>query len=1096
MDEKLKRAVSIFNTLGWANANSENIMDLPIGTPEQQKTALEGLKSGAWVVYDSGKTRRYFSIEESCVIAMYAIRVGVTARRVTEILSLYHANKEMLFKVIEARGKKFANDFAAVLADRFAIRFDDYSSETGNITFIMRLMDEMELDIPQNANYIDRWTICASEAMGGLRRYNSNKKNRPSLDLIEKRFTEHIMVGIGLNMQATNGFAAVLATGVQHGYLPREEAIELCLTALDAAVRPGDRAAWIDALDILEIRDEELVQRIQTLIPLLSLGDAKVIERLAPALIKGADETLITEVLLSAFSAPTKKAKALILKTTLTRQPPENPEELAPWISIYASDPDKTISTLGAKLAAKWNIGVEAFPEEEAEITGLWQETPPIWQVPDFELGEVSPEALTELAATITSRTRNDLTHDVVFEQFFALINALALQNPEDARASLRGIKDSDWQLAEITSWVKGVESQGMDQPDAPKHVYSRIRSPIYARNYVVAKNFGKLPCILSTPSKVDLTITFPDLISRLETYANKDIAAQEADLFLAITRLDLKTVPKEPEKSLKKLHVPVVLQSGKTMKQTAVQAILTYIANPVKEPPLEADHSYYQRTDFKNVSKSLGAFPNRLKDGYYERSSIFPTFGDPSLEVKLDGYSDNEKPPKLLQAARRAEPLPPKAAMDILASLGYATLQTAEDVSLAIQNAWERGLLRPGIPDVKYLGGPKTPPTNLVALSTAFDTIARMGILSVIWPLIDEIIVASIAAPRLLPGTAEMCELITTFLPEVKLATQKNIAKESALYLPGIRALAKQKGSSKAVTAAKKAAMLLPEAIESPSAPATEVMNPPFEEVWLQQAQNEILEDGVTIEVDWADKDRKHFLFKLHLPDMPGQVFHIVNSHSLYGLEHGRATATPADIDAPYEFDSSKWTKLFWDTKEKALVNSSSVSWREMSGRSKKEDAPPLSAALITVVIGLIAQDGDISYSVKRLIERLIQEGQLHAKMVRRAVKTLLQSPVVSPAKLVRLLEKDAVLLPVMYPVLTEAIMAAAIYIRTEKAPPQWLNRILDTALRYVPYLKEAASRNQLPEGDARWEGLAEIAGLKSKSTAVAKAKRLVEIV
>ena len=94
----------------------------------------------------------------------------------------------------------------------------------------------------------------------------------------------------------------------------------------------------------------------------------------------------------------------------------------------------------------------------------------------------------------------------------------------------------------------------------------------------------------------------------------------------------------------------------------------------------------------------------------------------------------------------------------------------------------------------------------------------------------------------------------------------------------------------------------------------------------------------------------------------------------------------------------------------------------------------------------------------------------------------------------LVRSLEADVDMLPVLWPMLTESTKKAGELILEGNVPPVWANRILDTALRYAPYLTQAAELGLIPEEDAQWEGLSEIAGSKAKSSAVAKAKRLSE--
>jgi hypothetical protein len=159
---------------------------------------------------------------------------------------------------------------------------------------------------------------------------------------------------------------------------------------------------------------------------------------------------------MAAFSATTKKTKQLVLKAALNRPPsggsgkgPKNAEELAPWLSILASDKDKAVATLAAKLVEQWGLSdiagkADGALSEKTEVQGLWQKTPPVWQVPSFEplsngKSEVSPEALTELAAELVKQP--EVVHDVTAERFLAAANAVAYKNPEAARTSLRGLR-------------------------------------------------------------------------------------------------------------------------------------------------------------------------------------------------------------------------------------------------------------------------------------------------------------------------------------------------------------------------------------------------------------------------------------------------------------------------------------------------------------------------------------------------------------------------------------------------------------------------------------------------------------------------------
>ncbi|MCL2528488.1 MAG: hypothetical protein FWE42_08735 [Defluviitaleaceae bacterium] len=331
-----------------------------------------------------------------------------------------------------------------------------------------------------------------------------------------------------------------------------------------------------------------------------------------------------------------------------------------------------------------------------------------------------------------------------------------------------------------------------------------------------------------------------------------------------------------------------------------------------------------------------------------------------------------------------------------------------------------------------------------------------------------------------------------------MQFAVEKKIADKTALNLPSMRALAKQKGSSRAVTAAKNLAALLPEVNEE-AAPASAGLVPSFDEVWPKSAtKSETIDDGVEMTIEWSNEEKKYLLFRLVLPDKPYMEYHVVsNAYNDFGKYVGYLRAYPADIGAPYVNDYKNVIRLHWNADKKATVVKNRDDWGKLHELEKgaKEVRVPLPVSLITVLVGLIAQDGDSIYSVTRAINGLVETGQFHAEVVRKAAQTLLQHPAVNPAKLVRVLEKDVALLPATYTILTEGVKVAGEMVKAEGVTPAWLNRILDTALRYAPYLKEAAAREMLPQPDVQWCGLEDIAGLKSKSTAVAKAKKLLGV-
>lgn len=747
----------------------------------------------------------------------------------------------------------------------------------------------------------------------------------------------------------------------------------------------------------------------------------------------------------------------------------------------------------------QWGISAEISSDEDEneEIQGFWLETPAVWQVPSFDLGDISPEALTELAATLVSQSV--VTHDVIAEQFLAMANAVAYENPEAARTSLRGLRRSEQLLSYVEYWVKGEKPRyGFD--DGKKD----IKPPLAARDYVVCLQLGELPCLLSTPSMVDLSIRVSDLVERLTLYKKANTDVLEADLFLALTRLDVRTKTPEAVDALSKLDVSIKLQSGENMSVSAGQAVLTYLNNPIKEPDFAVNkHNYWSRPEI-SVSESLCGFPERFSRYYQELCSVFPHWGDVALrDVRWDSEVYHEQGLILRQVVRRATPLPPGASINLLAAQRSMTPDAAEDSMKAVTEAWERGLLRPGIADITMLDWRATPPSNLAAFATALDGIAQDGVLAVVWPILDAVIEGSLKAPRLLAGTAEFAELIWEFLPEVQFALEKGIADQTALYLPGIRALALRGGSSRAVSTAKKVVALLPPVpatVEKVEKSLT-IMDPPFDEVWPEQKEPSLLiDDGVTITVDWANPKAptRLFLFTLTIPGISDRVFQIVNNGWCYDMEcegqcHAYAVA-PDTVTFEGNRENQVW--LHWDVEQNTMAVCDKRNWNEgKDGPLSGTQIPPLSASLLTVMVGLLAQDGDAVYDAPRLLRYFVEKGVIDQHIVRKATQIILQNPVISPAKLVRTLEHDIRLLYVLWPMLIEGIKSAGALVSVGEKPPVWVNRVLDIALRYAPYLREAINRGFIPSEDGQWIGLSEIASSKSKSTAVAKAKKLLTL-
>ncbi|MDR2870398.1 MAG: hypothetical protein LBV04_08115, partial [Deferribacteraceae bacterium] len=860
---KLDEAIAIFKKLGWESVTAENILQLPIGTAEEKRIALAGLKSGDWSEWTKFDEHSFgfkdITGVDGKALALFSIRMGVDARRAVNMA--YGVDSTALMLLIAERGAKYAADFISHACVSRRRMWEHSDSVFGNVAVI--LVDRLDMELPRSVEYMKDWAIYAAVVMDIKPALSSHdirflrKELLPTLEQIQRRFVEHVELGVAIGAPATGFFGYVLPAGVACGWLSRSQAVELVFAALDAAVRPGDRKVWLGVLDELSISDTELCERLESLISLLATSDPAVITRLAPVLIANANDEQLPELLVAAFSATSKKVKQLVLRAALGRDL-ENIDIVAPWLAIFANDADKTISTLAKRLMVQWGIDNEAQPDEDAAIQALWQPTPPVWQVPLLNIDEGDLETL---AAELVSR--KVFIHDSLAEHFLAVANAVAYKDAAIARKSLSGFRKirTDSRFIDLISdWVNGeIGYKG----DTAKERYALL----LARDYAVVSHLELLPCILSTPSTVDLSIKLTDLASRLAIYKEKGIAALEADLQLAMMRLDLQSVQPADIKALKALAVPILLQSGEKMACTAGQAVLRYIDDPVKEPPLPKDGCWWNWRKKFVLPKSLSDFPDRIKQGYDMAFPIFPHWGDAAMaNVRWDSEVYHDKGLILRQVVRRASPLPAGASINILAAQRSHTPTAAADSALAVSEAWERGLLRPNAADVSLLdwGGE---PSNLAALATALDGIVQSGLLSVVWPILDALIVRSLAAPRLLVGTVELTGLIAKYLPEVQAAIDKGLVDAEALRLTGIRTLAGRSGSSQAVSIAKELAAKLPQIkIPAQAEPASLIMEP-FDKIWPAQSKAQaIIDDGSTLTISL---EKKLFLFKLVLPNI-----------------------------------------------------------------------------------------------------------------------------------------------------------------------------------------------------------------------------------
>ena len=1169
MASKLESAVAIYRSLGYEETAYENILSLGIGTKEEQEIARDGLKSGEWVQIKQLSENSYGFAPVVDVdlkkLAVFAVRIGVEAKRAANVIG---RGDEIALQAIMDRGENYAIHFISAAESGNRRAWEHSLSVLGMLC--LKLLHRMNLPIPESVEYMKDWAAASSVILLGAKKdYLFDDSFTLAKEEILGRFIEHIEKGISLNMPGTGPFPDLLFFGVENHLLSKEAAKEYIFDALYIAKRPGYRKAWVELLDKLGCTEKDYIDRAENLIPLLGLGESPLLERFAPVLIENISEDLLYPVLISCTSAKVKKTKKMLLNSVLKREKPKTANDFAEWLSLYLQDEDKSIAGLAEKLALSWGIILEQ-EESSKELQGLWRECPKLWKVPRFSLGDKTAESLTDMVALLSER--KECVEDLLFEQFLALANQIAYKNPEEAKRSLLGIPNSGadtlWALGR---WAREIETKPVEESrqrfwqGEKEFVKIEYRELLTMRRENLFRTMGQWPCLLSTPSFEDLSISVEDLLERLSLYqAEKFSYVSEPDLQLALTRLDMETFSQEDRskckeerskcvEKLQELDLKIQLPSGGFLQDEEGKDILlgeliaAYLHDPYVEPVFFPGETPYWKVEL-NKPESIKALPYRLSYSNNALFSIFPNWGDYSLTaVHRDFEVYHGQGIIMRQLARRRKPLSKGALMNWIAVFGKLSDENAEEALKANKEAWERGLLLPGIADISYLDWSGGELSNLANLAVAMDFMANEGMLSLLWKAACDAVEQSLKMPRILAGTAELVKFLRDYLDEVIFAVEKKLAPKEALEMKAIRILAGKSGSSKAVSYAKeileellsieteqiqsaknvglrensgrKDHVALNEDISlindkglrenqgtientSQSKIIAPVETPAdFEKVWLPLPEGkELIEDHATFRIKAIElrKNEKVFQFDLDLPEDSDCSYQVVISGWLYGLAHeGQVSGTKVDRrgDRNDKIDAEKEVWLHYDKEKGKIVVSEFRNWRGGDKAPLVGEATPYSKLFLSFAVALLAQDGDSIYGAKSLFKELVQSGTLSLKIVREITRLLLSYEEISPAKLVRIVEKESELLSICWVMLWECIKDAGAKTAETGKPPVWINRILDICIYYAAYLREAAKRGSISKEDALWHGLLEMVNCSAKSTAVKKAKELFEI-
>lgn len=1050
MNTKLAAALSIFESLGWAEAAPEQAALLPIGTKEQQKTALEGLTKGQWRGVNANHE----------MLAYYAIRVGVSPRRALQLLPCWRQPE--LTDVVATRSAAWVTEFINRVCSSDYRMFENAVSVVGETA--VELVIRFNLPVPERVDYIKDW---AGVVAGHISDYPVENLNREitKKDDLESQFRNHMRVATAIGAPVTGPLGAIPAAAVAVGWLSREEALGFAFTGIEFAVRPGDRKAWAHIItDELHVTDQELLAQAPGLIPVISTAETPVIERLGLRLLPLIGEAEWAELALVMSYAPAAKTLTAVLRSIAANADP-SPEAvalLAPRIGELTAHKNAKVVKLSQALLAAW--GQEAVVPENEDLSQLylWQPYPGFQESPRVHIPEV-PTAET-IMPLLKDLDDEDPSSTINKEVFWTQLVQLCQTDVTTARRLVAGLHNPS-----LRAWSRGEE---IPHPRPKTDDWLR---PVSARDVTILMALGNrpVPCLLSQPSFEDMSIDPQDLLRRLKLYATTDGAELiVADLMLALARLRVPTTGVSAlQASFRQVVVPV---QGAT--RTAGEVVADYLVDPFKDPGIDPQNG---RPKTQGIPASVAdcVAQEQLRGHIWDTTRFYATPSIFPLHTEATSFGGCDSRAGLDWISRFGSPLPPLIATEFL-TLTESTPEYAD----AIRRAWQRGILVPGSVDVEH------PYQNwdLAKKAATLRLAAELGALAAVWPLLDRLLEHHASKPRVIAGVSDLADLALELAPAVAKASTDGLATRQQAPTAGLTALVEKGGSSQAVRTAKKALDLLPPELTIPmeqqddQPPCVLLSDEEFAKTWpANQREANNPEDGFTVTLALIDGPTQAKDVQVTLNNGEA-TYVVVNQGWFYSLEReGQARGED-------EQGAEAW--LHWDPTTRSLVSFPHRNRIKGYNAPLEAAATPLSDSLVALVFANMQHQLQTCQS-DWAIENILRGNLLSVSGVSSAISKLLTSPEYNPTRTFGFLEKHPGRLPVLWPVITQCLAHAA----AQEAPPRWASRCLDVATYHAPVLATATAKGIIPA--SAWEPLRVLAGVKKKSAARMKAQELAKI-
>lgn len=159
---------------------------------------------------------------------------------------------------------------------------------------------------------------------------------------------------------------------------------------------------------------------------------------------------------------------------------------------------------------------------ENSTHAGEWQSAPPVWDVPPVDFSNATSEKISSVLSLLPATT--DFS-TIVVEEFWTLFVQLAatdypgaIQALQDAPESARGGTLKQW-AHDPLNFQAEIPLSG---------------TVSFARDQQLLEYAGSIPCLLSAPAAMDLSVDFDQFIQRIEEYQYYDVPVLVTDLYMA----------------------------------------------------------------------------------------------------------------------------------------------------------------------------------------------------------------------------------------------------------------------------------------------------------------------------------------------------------------------------------------------------------------------------------------------------------------------------------------------------------------------------------------------------------------------------------